>query len=87
MKAHVWILVAALALSAIVLGTATGAVAADGPTTVTYTYDGAGRLVEVVYGDGTTLAYTYDAAGNLLARTVTRGFEIYLPLVVRDYAG
>ena len=38
---------------------------------VTYTYDDAGRLVLVDYGNGSTIAYTYDKAGNLLSRTVT----------------
>jgi YD repeat-containing protein len=40
-------------------------------TTVTYTYDDAGRLVGVDYGDDTSIGYTYDNAGNLLAREVT----------------
>ena len=38
---------------------------------VNYTYDDAGRLATVDYGDGRTIAYTYDAAGNLLSRTMT----------------
>ncbi|HYL37556.1 MAG TPA: RHS repeat domain-containing protein [Bryobacteraceae bacterium] len=37
----------------------------------TYTYDDAGRLALVDYGNGATIAYTYDQAGNLLSRTVT----------------
>ncbi len=40
-------------------------------STVTYTYDDAGQLVGVDYGDGTSIAYAYDAAGNLLSRQVT----------------
>jgi YD repeat-containing protein len=43
-------------------------VAAD---TVLYTYDDAGRLTTVDYGNGKTIAYTYDKAGNLLSRVVT----------------
>jgi|ERR1051326_6655739 uncharacterized protein (TIGR03437 family) len=35
---------------------------------VTYTYDPAGRLALVDYGNGATIAYTYDKAGNLLSR-------------------
>lgn len=62
-------------------------VAADSPTTVTYSYDAAGRLVEVAYGDGATIAYSYDAAGNLLTRTIERDFNIYLPLVLRGQTG
>ena len=62
-------------------------IAADGPTTVTYTYDDAGRLIKAAYGDGTTISYAYDAAGNLLTRIVEKDFEIYLPLVMRNYSG
>lgn len=38
---------------------------------VSYTYDPAGRLTQVDYGNGSVIAYTYDKAGNLLNRTVT----------------
>jgi YD repeat-containing protein len=38
---------------------------------VSYTYDDAGRLTGVDYGNGTSIAYTYDNAGNLLSRVVT----------------
>jgi YD repeat-containing protein len=38
---------------------------------VNYTYDDAGRLASVDYGDGRTIVYTYDPAGNLLSRTTT----------------
>jgi len=62
-------------------------IAADGPTTARYTYDDAGRLVRVAYGDGTVIAYTYDAAGNLRMRSVRRSIPIYLPLVLRGYTG
>jgi uncharacterized protein (TIGR03437 family) len=37
--------------------------------TVRYTYDEAGRLIAVTYGNGSTLAYTYDNAGNVLSRS------------------
>ena len=39
----------------------------------TYSYDSAGRLIKVDYGNGATITYTYDNAGNLLTRTVTSG--------------
>ena len=39
--------------------------------TVNYTYDEAGRLTTVTYGNGTAIAYTYDKAGNLLRRAIT----------------
>lgn len=38
---------------------------------VRYSYDAAGRLTGVDYGDGRTIVYTYDKAGNLLSRTVS----------------
>jgi len=59
--------------------------AADGPTTVTYTYDAAGRLIRAVYSDGMVISYAYDASGNLLTRLIERDFKIYLPLVLRNY--
>jgi uncharacterized protein (TIGR03437 family) len=38
--------------------------------TVNYSYDTAGRLVKVDYGNGTVIAYFYDKAGNLTSRQV-----------------
>jgi RHS repeat-associated protein len=38
---------------------------------VQYSYDAAGRLIKVDYGDGRTITYSYDAAGNLLKRERT----------------
>src|SRR2546423_110573 len=35
---------------------------------IKYSYDDAGRLTSVDYGNGKTIAYTYDNAGNLLSR-------------------
>jgi len=46
----------------------TAALCAD---TVNYTYDAAGRLAVVDYGNGRTITYIYDNAGNLLSRTAT----------------
>ena len=37
---------------------------------VDYTYDAAGRLIKVDYGNGSIVNYTYDKAGNLLTRLV-----------------
>jgi uncharacterized protein (TIGR03437 family) len=37
---------------------------------VNYTYDAAGRLIKVDYGNGSIVNYTYDKAGNLLTRLV-----------------
>jgi RHS repeat-associated protein len=42
---------------------------------VQYSYDAAGRLIKVDYGDGRTISYTYDAAGNLLKRERTGAAE------------
>ena len=38
---------------------------------VTYSYDDAGHLTQVDYGNGQTITYSYDKAGNLLSNTVT----------------
>jgi YD repeat-containing protein len=40
---------------------------------VNYTYDSAGRLTTINYGNGSVVTYTYDAAGNLISRTVGTG--------------
>ncbi|MDQ2901227.1 MAG: RHS repeat protein [Acidobacteriota bacterium] len=40
---------------------------------VNYSYDAAGRLAKVDYGNGKSVAYTYDNAGNLLTRTASSG--------------
>ena len=40
---------------------------------VTYSYDAAGRLTKVDYGNGSVISYSYDLAGNLLGRTVAAG--------------
>jgi YD repeat-containing protein len=37
--------------------------------TITYTYDAAGRVTRVDYGNGKGYVYTYDANGNLKSRT------------------
>jgi YD repeat-containing protein len=58
------------------------------PRTATYTYDDAGRLVRVRYGNGASITYVYDAAGNLLSQQSTAPGDlwfIYLPLAMRDY--
>jgi uncharacterized protein (TIGR03437 family) len=39
-------------------------------SSINYTYDTAGRLVKVDYGNGSTITYSYDKSGNLLARSV-----------------
>jgi uncharacterized protein (TIGR03437 family) len=38
---------------------------------VNYSYDSAGRLIKVDYGNGSVVNYTYDKAGNLLSRSST----------------
>jgi YD repeat-containing protein len=38
---------------------------------VVYSYDDAGRLTNVDYGNGNVISYTYDSSGNLLKRVVT----------------
>ena len=38
-------------------------------STVTYSYDAAGRLLRADYGNGRGFVYRYDANGNLISRT------------------
>jgi len=57
---------------------------AGGPAqSIQYTYDAAGRLTGVNYGDR-QIAYTYDSAGNLLSRRVTEGNHTYLPVTLKE---
>jgi YD repeat-containing protein len=52
--------------------------------TISYTYDGAGRLVQADYGAGWSVTYGYDDAGNLLRREVTGdSHPAYLPVIMR----
>jgi len=37
---------------------------------INYTYDAAGRLIKVDYGNGSVITYVYDNAGNLTSRSV-----------------
>ena len=43
---------------------------------ITYTYDDAGRLIEVAYNNGMKIEYVYDNNGNLLNRMVIEGTPI-----------
>lgn len=52
-------------LLALTLLAATAMAAAE-----TYSYDAAGRLSAVDYGNGVKVTYSYDNAGNLLSQTV-----------------
>jgi|Deesub1362A_J573_1020465.scaffolds.fasta_scaffold17696_3 YD repeat-containing protein len=77
-KAFLWILMAALLLAlslglrstqGLAEGQASGVGAEEqSETSITYTYDAAGRLVGADYGEGQVITYTYDANGNLLQR-------------------
>ncbi len=58
--------IAGAVLSVILLILPRGAAFAE---TVRYSYDAAGRLIQVSYPDR-TLEYAYDSGGNLLSRTV-----------------
>lgn len=62
-----------------------------------YTYDEAGRVTSVDYGNGTVVTYTYDAGGNLLAREISgaappptptsrapTGSTVYLPIAYQQ---
>jgi YD repeat-containing protein len=50
--------------------------------TISYTYDAAGRLTLVDYGNGTSIQYTYDAMGNLISQTVTTPAPVWQPVVL-----
>jgi YD repeat-containing protein len=42
----------------------------------TYSYDAAGRLIGVNYGNGIVITYSYDKAGNLLNRSVSLSCDV-----------
>lgn len=50
---------------------ADAATAQSQPRTITYSYDQAGRLTGVSYGDGKSITYGYDEGGNLLSAIQT----------------
>jgi uncharacterized protein (TIGR03437 family) len=47
--------------------------AAISAAAITYSYDSAGRLTKVDYGNGSVTTYTYDKNGNLLSRSTQNG--------------
>jgi YD repeat-containing protein len=47
-----------------------------GGETTTYSYDGAGKLLQVVYPTGASLTYTYDAAGRQIGVSDSIGNSI-----------
>ena len=48
-----------------------------GDSSQSYSYDSAGRLTQVNYGDGNILTYTYDANGNILSTGYSRQENIF----------
>ena len=40
------------------------------PAAINYSYDSAGRLIKVDYGNGSVIIYNYDNNGNLTGRSV-----------------
>jgi YD repeat-containing protein len=42
-------------------------------SSVSYTYDGAGRVTTAIYDNGTCVAYAYDASSNRTSQTNTIG--------------
>jgi len=52
------------------------------PTSISYAYDAAGRLVSANYGGGVGFVYSYDAAGNLVGVSPGGGYSLYLPLAL-----
>jgi YD repeat-containing protein len=56
------------AMSVFLLLTSMGRFPAE--TSMKYTYDSAGRLVQVDFGQGKRMEYVYDRSGNLLSRSI-----------------
>lgn len=52
--------------------------------TVTYSYDGTGRLIEADYVGDAVVEYQYDPGGNLVVVQPGDGYNVYLPLVLRQ---
>ncbi|MEM7344345.1 MAG: hypothetical protein AAF485_08870 [Chloroflexota bacterium] len=53
--------------------------------TITYSYDGTGRLIKVEYGSK-AIDYNYDSSGNLIKSQVGQGagFDLYLPVLLKN---
>ena len=83
---HMVGLLSLLVLLAVVAGIAWAVNTSRPTTTISYSYDDAGRLMQVDYGEG-SIAYAYDSNGNLLERVVSgEAVEqvLYLPIVSGD---
>jgi YD repeat-containing protein len=74
-----------LLLSSLAASAAQPLALAPTPRTITYAYDGAGRLLRVDYGQGWAASYSYDAAGNLLQYRAGTTLHVYLPVLVRKH--
>ena len=59
-----------LLISLIIISPIFISVIASNAKSMSYTYDGMNRLIEVVYGDGARIQYTYDAAGNRIEKKI-----------------
>lgn len=51
--------------------------AIQAPVIESYSYDSAGRLLQVRYGDGPAINYSYDANGNILSVRVLPGDRMF----------
>ncbi len=45
---------------------------------VTYTYDNAGRLTRVDYGNNKTITFTYDKAGNITQKIISTALPLWV---------
>ena len=50
---------------------------AQSPSVEIYSYDSAGRLLQVSYGNGPAISYSYDANGNIVSVEVVAGDEMF----------
>ena len=57
----------------LLFGAASAALSQLPAEVVRYSYDNAGRLIRVQYGDARIITYQYDPSGNLLRRTLSGG--------------
>ena len=79
-KWHLSVLLLASFMALLLLSSVTTAgtqKAAQAAISENYSYDNAGRLTRVNYGDGSSIEYSYDANGSILSVTVMGGETVF----------